>query len=81
VIKVDPQQRQKDFSCSVRVQTSSGTHPASCTVGTKGPYPGAKAQPGRDADHSPTSSAEVENEYELYVLSPQTSSWHVVGQL
>jgi len=24
--------------------------------------PGAKARPGRDADHSPSSSAEVENE-------------------
>jgi hypothetical protein len=27
-----------------------------------GPFPGAKAQPGRDADHSPPSSAEVEYE-------------------
>jgi hypothetical protein len=27
-----------------------------------GPFPGAKARPGRDADHSPPSSAEVENE-------------------
>jgi hypothetical protein len=26
------------------------------------PYPGGKARPGRDADHSPPSSAEVENE-------------------
>jgi hypothetical protein len=35
---------------------------ASCPMGTGGPFPGAKAQPGRDADHSPSSSAEVENE-------------------
>jgi hypothetical protein len=35
----------------------SGTHPASCPMGT-----GGKARPGRDADHSPPSSAEVENE-------------------
>jgi hypothetical protein len=27
-----------------------------------GPVPGGKARPGRDADHSPPSSAEVENE-------------------
>jgi hypothetical protein len=27
-----------------------------------GPFPGAKARPGHDADHSPPSSAEVENE-------------------
>jgi hypothetical protein len=32
----------------------SGAHPASCTVGT-----GGKARPGRDADYSPPSSAEV----------------------
>jgi hypothetical protein len=42
--------------------------------------PGAKARPGRDADHSPPSSAEVEND-ELYLLSPQEPPWAVVGQL
>jgi hypothetical protein len=42
------------------VQTDPGTHPASCTVGT-GSFPGVK-RPGRDADHPPSSSAEVENE-------------------
>jgi hypothetical protein len=52
----------KDFSCSLCVQTGSGAHPASCPMGTGGPFPGAKARPGRDADHSPLSSAEVENE-------------------
>jgi hypothetical protein len=29
---------------------------------TGGPFPGAKARPGRDADHTPPSSAEVMNE-------------------
>jgi hypothetical protein len=52
----------KDFSCNLCVQTGSGTHPASCTMGTGGPFPGAKARSGRDADHSPLPSAEVENE-------------------
>jgi hypothetical protein len=52
----------KDFSCSPCVQTGSGAHPASCTMGTGGPFPGGKARPGRDADHSPPSSAEVKNE-------------------
>jgi hypothetical protein len=46
------------------------THPASCTMDTGGPFPGGKERPGRDADHSPPSSAEVENELELYILSP-----------
>jgi hypothetical protein len=31
-------------------------------MATGGPFPGVKAQPGHDADHSPQSSAEVENE-------------------
>jgi hypothetical protein len=30
--------------------------------GYRGPFPGGKARPGRDADHSPPSSAEVKNE-------------------
>jgi hypothetical protein len=49
----------KDLSFSLCVQTGSGAHPASCTMGTGGPFPGAKARPGRDADHSPSSSAGV----------------------
>jgi hypothetical protein len=49
----------KDFSYSLFVQTGSGAHPASCTMGTRGPFPGANARTGRDADHSPPSSAEV----------------------
>jgi hypothetical protein len=52
----------KDFSSSLCVQTGSGTHPASCKMGTGGPFSGGKARPGRDADHSPPSSAEVVNE-------------------
>jgi hypothetical protein len=52
----------EDFSSSLCVQTGSGAYPASCTMGTGGPFPGGKARPGRDADHSPPSSAEVKNE-------------------
>jgi hypothetical protein len=51
-----------DFSSSLCVQTGSEAHPASCKIGTGGTFPGGKARPGRDADHSPPSSAEVENE-------------------
>jgi hypothetical protein len=42
--------------------SGSGAHLDSCTMGTGGPFPGGKARPGRDADQSPPSSAEVENE-------------------
>jgi hypothetical protein len=52
----------RDFSSILCVQTGSEAHPASCTMGTGGPFPGGKSRPGRDADHSPQSSAEVVNE-------------------
>jgi hypothetical protein len=61
----------KDFSSILCVQTGSGAHSAV--------FPGLK--PRRDADHSPPSSAEVDNEYELYLLSTQAPSWRVVGQI
>jgi hypothetical protein len=52
----------KDFSSSLFVQTGSGGHPASCPMGTGGHFPGGKARPGRDADHSPPFSSEAVNE-------------------
>jgi hypothetical protein len=51
----------KDFSCSLCVQTGSEAHPASCTMDTEVLSLGLKWL-GRDADHSPLSSADVENE-------------------
>jgi hypothetical protein len=48
-----------DFSSTFCVQTGPGAHPDSCTVGTGGSFPGGKAGPGRDSDHSPPSSAEI----------------------
>ena len=43
---------------SAPVQTGPEAHPASCTMGT-GSFRGGKVRPGRDADPSPPSSAEV----------------------
>jgi hypothetical protein len=48
----------EDFSSSPCVQTGSEAYP----MGTVGPFPRGKALPGRDAGHSPPSSAEVKNE-------------------
>jgi hypothetical protein len=36
----------KDFSSSLCVQTGSGAHPASCPVGTGGPFLGGKSAAG-----------------------------------
>jgi hypothetical protein len=40
------------------VQTGSGAHPTSYLMGTGSSFPGVK-WPGRKADHSPPTSAEV----------------------
>jgi hypothetical protein len=61
-IEVRSQTGAEDFSSSPCVQTVSGAHPAFYPMGTGGSFPGGKAWPGRDADHSPPSSAEVKNE-------------------
>jgi hypothetical protein len=61
-IEVRSPAEAKDFSSILCVQTGSGAHTASCTMGTGGPLTGGKARPGRDADHSAPSSAEVVNE-------------------
>jgi hypothetical protein len=77
-----------DLAIGVRSPTSSGffllplfpdrlcSPPKLLSKGT-----GGKAQPGRDADHSPLTSAEVTNEKELYLLSSEVPPWRVVEQL
>jgi hypothetical protein len=61
-IEVRSPAEAKDVSSNFCVQTGSRAHSAFCPVGTWDPFPGTKARPGRDADHSPPSSAEVKNE-------------------
>jgi hypothetical protein len=48
-----PCRGERNFSLASSVQTGSEAHPASCAVGTGGPFPGAEARPGRDADTHP----------------------------
>jgi hypothetical protein len=69
-----------DYSYGLCVQIDSRVHPTPCQLVPGGPFPEGKARPGRDADHSPPSSAEVKNESELYLLSPQATPWRLAGQ-
>jgi hypothetical protein len=51
-IEVRSPAEARDFSSSLCIQTGSGAHhPVQWVPGC--PFPGGKAQPGRDADHSP----------------------------
>jgi hypothetical protein len=61
-IEVQSPAEAREFSSNIFVQTGTGAHPASCPVGTGDPFSGGKELLGRDADHSPASSAEVVNE-------------------
>jgi hypothetical protein len=60
-IEVRSPSEARDFCSDLCVQTCSGAYSVSCTMGTGGSFPGGKARPGRVADHSPTSSADVVN--------------------
>jgi hypothetical protein len=60
------------------VHTGSGAHPASCPMGSGGPFPGAKARPGRNANHS--AHLVPRSRMSISPLHP-SPSWRVVGQL
>jgi hypothetical protein len=64
-----------NFSSGLCVQISSEAFPVFYTMGTGRPFSGGKAWLGRDANDPPSSSAEVKNEYELYLLSPLSPAW------
>jgi hypothetical protein len=60
------------FSCWCKcVQNGPPNLPSN---GYQGSFPGLK-RPGREADHSPPSTAEVKERMELYLNSPNTPSW------
>jgi hypothetical protein len=48
-LRFNRQQRKRIFP----VASVTRAHPASCPMGTGGPFPRAKARPQSDADHSP----------------------------
>jgi hypothetical protein len=63
-----------NFSFHHRIQTGFGAHSASYLMATRGSFLGVK-RPGREADHSPPSSAEVKECVRLYLHSPTRPSW------
>jgi hypothetical protein len=75
-----PRQRQRTFPLA-SVSRPALSPPSLMSNGYRESFPGRKAQPGRDADHSTPSSTEVKNEYGLYFLSPLGPAQRVAGQL
>jgi hypothetical protein len=63
---------------SIPVQTDTVPHPASCTMSTDSIFSVIK-QSGHGVDHPPSSTAEVKERVELYLLSPSGPSWSVLG--
>jgi hypothetical protein len=63
---------------SAPVQTGSGNHPASYTMGIVS-FSRVKRL-GCGVDHTLPSSAEIKERVETYVYSPCTSSWPVLGR-
>jgi hypothetical protein len=72
--------RINGFSSNLCVQTGSGAHPTSSTMGTRVLSLGCNMRLGRDTDHPPPSSSMVKNELELY-SSPSSHQHGVAGQL
>jgi hypothetical protein len=70
----------KDFSSSVCVQTDSGAHPASCTMGTGGPFPGVKRGRGVTLTTHPHLVPSSRMNRAIF-LSPQAPPWRVAGLL
>jgi hypothetical protein len=62
-------QGQQECSLLHVVQTASGAHPASNPMGT-GAVTSGVMQPWREADHSPTTSAEVKKTWIYTSTSP-----------
>jgi hypothetical protein len=60
------------------VQTGSGVHLASYLMGTAGSFPAVK-RPGREADNSPPSSAEIENAWNYTSTPPYVfTAWYFI---
>lgn len=54
---------------SPKIQSGSGAHPASCSMGTTNSFPGVK-RPGHEADHLPSSYAKVTKEWSYSSTPP-----------
>jgi hypothetical protein len=70
----------KDFSSNLCVQTGSGAHPASCTIGTGGSLPGEKRGRGVTLTSHPH-LVPRSGMSRSYTPAPHAPSWRVAGLL
>jgi hypothetical protein len=71
----------KRFSILQNVKTGCGAHPPSHQMDTGVPYPGVK-QPGREANHSPPSSADIKNAWSCNSTPPNVfMEWFLINSV
>jgi hypothetical protein len=71
----------KDFSSNLCVQTGSGAHPASCKMGTGGPFPGAERGRGVTLTTHPHLVSRSRMSRSYISSPPQAPPGRVAGQL
>jgi hypothetical protein len=71
----------KDFSSNLCVQTGSEAHPASCTMGTGVPFPGAKHGRGVTLTTHPHLVPMLRNSRSYISSLPPAPQWRVAGLL
>jgi hypothetical protein len=71
----------EDFSSSLCVQTGSGAHPASCTVGTGGSLSGSKAGRGVILTTHPLPVPRLRKSRSCTSCHPNAPLWSVTGPL
>jgi hypothetical protein len=80
-IEVRSQAEAKDFSSSLCVQTGSGAHQASCTVGTGCLFRAVKRGPGVTLTTHPHVAPRSRMSRSYISSPPKRHSWRAVGQL
>jgi hypothetical protein len=81
VIRVRSPAGAKDFYNTLCVKTVSEAHPASCTMGTGGPFPGAKRGRGMTLTTHPHLVSRSRMSRSYTSSPPQAPPWRVAGLL
>jgi hypothetical protein len=71
----------EDSSSSLFIQTGSGAHPASYTMGIRGSFPGSKVQPGMMLTTHPLLVPRLRKSRSYTSSHPNAPLWSITGPL